>query len=187
MELLISVSLDGGFSKDADLLFEDKVDLLNFKKITLNNVIFMGVNTFSSINRLLESRINIVVSDNFSNIKFSKKIKVENISNLQEIITKDSYESLYVISKKLFLEFVSIENEVKKEIPKNFFVIGGKILIENTNLNYDKIHITVFQKIKTASQYLDKKNYIKNRNEYKLEKSFGSKKFIYYLLCKRKV
>ena len=59
---IVATDLKNGIGKDNQLLWHLPNDLKQFKKLTLNQVVIMGRNTFESIGRPLPNRTNVVLS-----------------------------------------------------------------------------------------------------------------------------
>ena len=104
--------------KDNDLLISLKEDMIYFKRITSSrindypNVVLMGRKTWFSIplkNRPLKNRINFVLTNDNSLIKF-------NTNSFKHV--KDINETVYFLNMKLFLE-------IYKKFELNVFIIGG--------------------------------------------------------------
>lgn len=64
MNAIVSVDWQWGIGKDNKLLFQIPADLKRFKKLTINNIVVMGRNTYDSLPNEsgLSDRINIVLS-----------------------------------------------------------------------------------------------------------------------------
>lgn len=67
--LIVATSLEGAIGKNNELLWQLSDDLKLFKKLTTENVILMGRNTFESIGRPLPNRVNIIISRTFKKIE----------------------------------------------------------------------------------------------------------------------
>jgi len=108
---------NGGIGKDNKLPWHISEDLINFKKITLNNPIVMGRKTWDSLpKKPLPNRRNIVLS--------SKKIN--------EV---ESYTSIESCIKSL-----------KDDNLTDVFIIGGQMIYKNFFNHSDILHITFINK-----------------------------------------
>jgi len=78
ISMIVAVSLDNGMGLNGHLPWSIKEDMALFKKITTNNAVIMGYNTYMSIpehNRPLKNRLNVVLS---------RSISEEHFKNLQQ-------------------------------------------------------------------------------------------------------
>jgi dihydrofolate reductase len=61
--LVVAMGEDGGIGKDGDLPWrEQRTDLRHFRRVTLGKPVIMGRRTFASLGRVLDQRLNIVLS-----------------------------------------------------------------------------------------------------------------------------
>ena len=105
---------NGGIGKNNQLPWHISEDLINFKKITLNNVIIMGRKTWESLPvKPLPNRRNVVLSSNTI-------ADVESYNSVEQCI-----ETLY------------------KEDIKKIFVIGGAQTYRHFIHRSDELHITL--------------------------------------------
>ena len=89
-KLIACVNQKGAIGKDGGLLYHIGNDLANFKRMTLNNVVIMGKNTFDSLpnKEPLKDRINIIItSSNDFNVKqeFDNVYIVKSINDVVEL------------------------------------------------------------------------------------------------------
>ena len=89
-KLIACVNQKGAIVKDGGLLYHIGNDLANFKRMTLNNVVIMGKNTFDSLpnKEPLKDRINIIItSSNDFNVKqeFDNVYIVHSINDVIEL------------------------------------------------------------------------------------------------------
>lgn len=104
MEIIVAVSQNGviGDTDSNQLLWNIPEDLSTFYKLTKNNVVVMGHNTYKSLpNGKLKNRINIVLSRNSANIKAQEE------------------EDLF------FIDFSHIWELLNHYVDKKIFIIGG--------------------------------------------------------------
>lgn len=89
-KLIACVNQKGAIGKDGGLLYHIGNDMANFKRMTLNNVVIMGKNTFDSLpnKEPLKDRINIIItSSNDFNVKqeFDNVYIVHSINDVIEL------------------------------------------------------------------------------------------------------
>ena len=89
-KLIACVNQKGAIGKDGGLLYHIGNDLANFKRMTLNNVVIMGKNTFDSLpnKEPLKDRKNIIItSSNDFNVKqeFDNVYIVHSINDVIEL------------------------------------------------------------------------------------------------------
>ena len=157
MSRIKNLSMIVAFSKNQVIGAENKMpwhlpeDLKYFKKITLSKTIFMGKNTFLSINKALPKRENIVLS---TNLKSQENIKIFN--NKQELIAyieKQNTEVFCIGGANIYQQFLSL---------------ATKLYI--THINADIKGDTFFPKLDFNNlQLLEKKSFKKDlKNKYDL-------------------
>ena len=64
IELIWAQDKKGGIGKNGTLPWHVSADLKNFKKITLESPIIMGRKTHESIGKILDGRVNVVLTKN---------------------------------------------------------------------------------------------------------------------------
>lgn len=64
MKLIVAASLNNVIGKNNQLPWKCPEDLKHFKKLTVNNTVIMGFNTYKSIGGQLPNRINVVIDKN---------------------------------------------------------------------------------------------------------------------------
>ena len=135
---------NGGIGKNNSLPWHISEDLINFKKLTLNNTILMGRKTWDSLpKKPLPNRQNIVLS--------SKKINgVESytsISSCLEALKKNNISDLFVIGGQMIYD--------------KFFPYADILHITSINQSIDGID-TFFpismNKVRAIYQMIDEKN-----------------------------
>jgi dihydrofolate reductase len=132
-----------------ELIWNFKEDLNNFKKLTTNNIVVMGKNTFYSLKNPLKERLNVVISKTMVN---EKNILIYHSIDKALLKLKDFNKDIFfiggnriykeVLDKKLCdtIFFTKINDEFKKAdtfFPYNSLNNDWKI-IENNKIN-DKI------------------------------------------------
>jgi dihydrofolate reductase len=107
----MNLYLIAAFDEDRNIGFKNKLpwnikeEMCSFKRLTENNIVIMGKNTYRSLNNPLKNRMNLVISS-------ESKLKQEN--------------GIYC-----FEDVVSALNYCKKiNLNKKIFIIGGKMLYE---------------------------------------------------------
>ncbi len=64
LALVVAVGENGAIGKDGDLPWRMSSDLKHFRRVTLGKPIVMGRKTYESLGRVLDKRLNIVVTSN---------------------------------------------------------------------------------------------------------------------------
>lgn len=112
-KIIANVNKNLFIGKDNQLLYHIKNDLVNFKRMTINNVVIMGRKTYESLpNGSLSDRVNIIVTNN---LEYSVSEETKNtfiVHNIEDAIELcDAYfsdKTCYVIGGaslyNLFLE-----------------------------------------------------------------------------------
>lgn len=126
MNLIASISLNGGIGYKNKLLFNAKEDMEFFKEKTLGKYVVMGRNTYESIGKPLKDRISIVFSRHY--------IKQKN-----------------VITVRNFHEFADYIKNINTD---DIFVIGGEQLYKTLLPFCKTLYITKFNKRAEADRYL---------------------------------
>lgn len=117
INIIVCVGLNNEIGKNNKMLWNNKEELRYFREKTLNHKILMGKNTYLSIGKILDSRINYIVT--------SKKLNIENaviINNLEEILKY--YENL----------------------DEEIFVIGGESIYNQSMKYASKIYLSKINK-----------------------------------------
>ena len=139
---------NGGIGKNNSLPWHISEDLINFKKLTLNNTIIMGRKTWDSLpKRPLPNRQNIVLS--------SKKINgvksYTSINSCLEALKKNNISDLFVIGGQMIYD--------------EFFPYAHILHITFINQSVDGID-TFFpismNKVRAAYQMIDEQNLAKS-------------------------
>jgi len=139
LNLIFCVDSSGLFGRQNSLPWNFKEDLKYFRDITTNfnkinndnNVIVMGYNTWSSLNKKLPNRVNVVISNRYKENKDNK----DNKDNNPDYIYKNFDNFIFDCKKdKLFYN-------------KNIFVIGGKKLLSYVIYKYNKFIKHIFMNV----------------------------------------
>ena len=129
LAIIAAIDSNGGIGKDNNLLVHIKEDLQRFKKITKDNIVVMGYNTWQSLpNKPLPDRINYVLT--------SKDITLPGANIIHSI--NDIFEI----------------NEANPD--KTIFIIGGGSLYEQMIDKVDKLYITKIMESFDADTYFPK-------------------------------
>jgi len=116
MESIYAIDSKNGLSKNGDIPWKSKTDMLFFMNKTINNIVIMGKNTFFTIpkeHRPLKNRLNIVLTST-PNLYVEKNVIFTNKNDIyQDILNnKNIYCEIYDFLKKDF----------------KIFFIGGKTI-----------------------------------------------------------
>ena len=97
--IIAAIDENNGLGYNGDLLFRIPEDLKRFKKLTTNNIVIMGRNTYESIGRALPNRINIVVTSHLvvPAINEDNLYSVGTLEDAYELAEKLDGEKVYVI------------------------------------------------------------------------------------------
>lgn len=115
--IIASISQNGVIGYENNIPWKSKKELLHFKNVTTGSPILMGRKTFDSIGKILDDRLNIVISSN--------KVRKSSNSNL---IYFDSVRKSYLYLKK---------NHFNK-----VFICGGYRIYRNTIKHADEMIIS---------------------------------------------
>ena len=151
----MNISIISAMTKDKiigvknNLPWRIKEELQYFKQITLNKVIIMGSNTFSSINsKPLPNRYNIVVTknpkkfscvnqyDNYDNISFVSTIEAS-LKQAERFYTRDdaedSKEIMVIGGGAIYKQFLPLASKLYLSIIKNNYI--GDVYFPEYDLN----------------------------------------------------
>lgn len=154
--MIIATDIYNGYSKDNNIPWEIKKDMMFFKKITSTcakdkrNAVIMGRKTFESIGlKPLKNRLNIIISSKLHNIDKEDK--------------EDKEYKEYIISSSISNAISSLDTY---NIDKVFIIGGLNIYIESLQkLNIYKIYKTViYHNFNCDGFFIDLNNY-----NYKIE------------------
>ena len=115
MNLVVAIGSNNEIGKDNKLIWKQSEDLKFFKKITTNNVVIMGRNTFESIGKPLPNRLNIVLTSNSEKFKklyfdFSNLIFIEKINEIIKVTKNYDDNNLFVIGgAQIYNEFLKTD------------------------------------------------------------------------------
>jgi dihydrofolate reductase len=132
MESIYAVDSNNGLSKDGIIPWNSKKDLQFFIRMTKNNVVIMGRNTYFSLpNRPLKNRLNIIltskpVEDETENVMFTNNDKI--------------YNSILNNRDKYLKQFPCLRSDFK------IFIIGGKQIYEQFIPLCERVWVTKIKK-----------------------------------------
>jgi dihydrofolate reductase len=155
ISIIVACDINGGIGKNNTIPWHLPNDLKHFKKITINNAVVMGNNTWKSIGKPLSNRINVIVShtkyESYDNVIFVQslydafneliKYNMETVYVIggeqiyNEIINKYNYDSIYVT-------IVKEKYDCDKFFPLDFILNKHKnreTIMEDTNAIYYKL------------------------------------------------
>ena len=154
LNLIYSQSIDGIMGVNNDLYCKIKSDLKMFQKITttqLNNkpnVIIMGYNTWLSIGKVLNDRINIVISkDHYEEMKKEKALCYNSLESCFEYLKEIQYGKIFIIGGAFLLNqtisqyFDSIDLIYQTQIIEEV----NKSLISTQDITYLKIPLLKYE------------------------------------------
>lgn len=133
MKAIACVDMNWAIGKDNKLLFRIPKDMEFFKKMTTNNVVIMGNNTFKSMGeKPLPNRINVVLTSSINGMMFI---------NPELILT----------------DVVSIEdyiNSIIENTDKDIYIIGGESIYKRYLNRCSELYLTeVFAKVENADAH----------------------------------
>jgi len=143
MESIYAIDSNNGLSKNGDIPWKSKTDMLFFMNKTINNIVIMGKNTFFTIpkeHRPLKNRLNIVLT-NTPNLYEEKNVIFTNNSNIYKVIlnNKNIYCEIYDFLKKDF----------------KIFFIGGKTIYNQFIPLCDTIWVTHIKQNYNCDLFID--------------------------------
>lgn len=139
MESIYAIDSNNGLSKNGDIPWKSKTDMLFFMNKTKNNVVIMGKNTFFSIpkeHRPLKNRLNIVLTsipDVYEN-EDDRVIFTNNNNIHQDILNnKNKYCKMYdFLNKDFKIFFIG-----GKTIYNQFIPLCNTVWVTYIKHNYD--------------------------------------------------
>lgn len=105
IKMILAVNESGSIGHEGKLMYKLREDLLNFKRMTLNQTVLMGRKTFESLPGPLCNRKNIVVSNN-PEYTVPEGVTLLNHEGLLELLEKhqQSLEDIWIIGGKQLYE-----------------------------------------------------------------------------------
>ena len=132
MKAIACVDMNWAIGKDNKLLFHIPEDMEFFKKMTTDNVVIMGNNTFKSIGKTLPNRINVVLTSSIRGMMF-------------------------VTPELILTDAIAIEDyidSVIKNTDKDIYIIGGESIYKRYLNRCSELYLTeVFAKVENADAY----------------------------------
>ena len=134
VSIIVAYDKNRVIGKDGVMPWDIPEDMAHFKKLTSNNIVIMGRNTYNSIGKLLPNRINIILSRD-KNFTVDGAYVEENI--------EDAF---------------SIANNISKKENKEIFIIGGGKVYEMTIALADRLYVTLIDKAFDGDVYFPQIN-----------------------------
>lgn len=132
MKAIACVDMNWAIGKDNKLLFHIPEDMEFFKKMTTDNVVIMGNNTFKSIGKTLPNRINVVLTSSIRGMMF-------------------------VTPELILTDAIAIEDyidSVIKNTHKDIYIIGGESIYKRYLNRCSELYLTeVFAKVENADAH----------------------------------
>ena len=132
MKAIACVDMNWAIGKDNKLLFHIPEDMEFFKKMTTDNVVIMGNNTFKSIGKTLPNRINVVLTSSIRGMMF-------------------------VTPELILTDAIAIEDyidSVIKNTDKDIYIIGGESIYKRYLNRCSELYLTeVFAKVENADAH----------------------------------
>ena len=130
IKMICAVTTGGFIGKDGDLIYKLKKDLVNFKKLTTNQLVLMGRSTWESLPRKpLPQRVNVVLTSKLSYKVppgvFLAHSKEQILNHHLETGKNTEDKDLWIIGgNKLYCEFLDYAEEVYLTRVKDNITIG---------------------------------------------------------------
>lgn len=132
MKAIACVDMNWAIGKDNKLLFHIPEDMEFFKKMTTDNVVIMGNNTFKSIGKTLPNRINVVLTSSIKGMMF-------------------------VTPELIMTDAIAIEdyiNSVIENTNKDIYIIGGESIYKRYLKRCSELYLTeVFTTVENADAH----------------------------------
>lgn len=107
IKIIVAVDKNGAIGRNNDLIYNIREDLKNFKKLTTDNIIVMGRNTWETLPiKPLPNRENVVLTTN--DIKLDKATVLNSMNELKKYLS-NSEKDVYIIGG------ASIYNQIMDE------------------------------------------------------------------------
>ena len=162
VSLITCINEDFSIGKDNKLLYHIKKDLERFREKTLNTYCVMGKNTFFSLNKPFDKRVNVVITSN-------PHLKIE-----------DELKEKYDILIESDLEKVLNQYKFTGSQDKDLFLCGGSRIYAEGIKYCDNLYITmVHQKGIEADTYFPSQE-LSNFTITHTEKHFDEVSGLYY-------
>ena len=104
--IIAAIGLGHELGKNNDLIWRNKADLQNFKKLTTGKPMVLGYNTLISLGRLLPNRQHLVLIDNTDRLEgdnlshlidHDQVVFFTSIEDLDKFVVEQAYEEVMVI------------------------------------------------------------------------------------------
>ncbi len=133
INIIAAMTQDRVIGLDGKIPWHIPEDLKYFRQLTLHNAVIMGKNTYESLGKYLDKRLNIIVSKS-----------MKNNHNL-----KEQYDTI-------LCESVNEAITVAKSLGKDIFLIGGERIYQEGLSLADKMYISLIKKNYTGNIYFPK-------------------------------
>jgi len=122
--IIASVANNNVIGANGKVPWHSKTDLEFFKKTTIDHPVIMGKNTFFSIGKLLQNRLNIIISKSLN--EFDGALVFNDITPAFEFCRKENYDSIYIIGgESIYRQCIFFADELI--ISRfNFEIVGDK-------------------------------------------------------------
>ena len=125
IRMILAINNQCFIGKNNTLMYRLKDDMLNFKKMTQNNIVVMGRKTFESLNnRGLPNRLNVVVTSKAETFEDIQTITTHDMKR-SETFTKEGHV-VYITPDSFINQFLPFHRDSEDEI----WVIGGAQVYE---------------------------------------------------------
>lgn len=132
MKAIACIDMNWAIGKDNKLLFHIPEDMEFFKKMTTDNVVIMGNNTFKSIGKALPNRINVVLTSSIRGM-------------------------IFVTPELILTDAIAIEdyiNSIIENTDKDIYIIGGESIYKRYLNRCSELYLTqVFAKVENADAH----------------------------------
>ncbi|MGL5692967.1 MAG: dihydrofolate reductase [Peptostreptococcaceae bacterium] len=110
IKIIVAVDKNGAIGRNNDLIYNIREDLKNFKKLTTDNIVVMGRNTWESLPiKPLPNRENRVLTT--SNLEFNGAQKLNSLDGLKKYL-KNLEKDVYIIGGASVYNQIMDENLV---------------------------------------------------------------------------
>jgi len=143
MEAICAIDENNGLSKNKNIPWKSKKDMLFFMNKTKNNIVIMGKNTYFSIPekyRPLKNILNIVLTNNPELYEYNNINNIIKQSNVLFTNNNSIYQDILKNKIKYREKYIFLQDEYK------IFFIGSKMIYNQFIPLCDKIWITYIKK-----------------------------------------
>lgn len=117
IKMIWSTDPNGYIGHNNELLFKDKQDLANFKKLTIGegfNCVVMGRKTFESIgSKPLPNRLNVVLTKDRNYYPDEDVLILHSVREVLQYCEQEGFDTLWVIGgEKIYEQFLELSNDL---------------------------------------------------------------------------